>query len=313
MIELEKINEGNISFYEEYQKAFETDLNKYQSRIYPNKSCDILHWYHIKAQSRHIGAIWLEQKSEENFAVLGIFIADEKYRNKGIGSLAIEKIKEAFMPFMTVDKILLHVRAENIRAVNCYKKCGFIEERKYTKPNGTKVIEMVYHHLPQRKRMRLEGYDYSQNGSYFVTLCVNGRKNLFDVEPNCVGNDPCVVPFKTPTQNRIIHKWIHKTEENFNVRFDKYVIMKNHLHFIINIFDESSSERHAGRSLPKIMQWFKTMTTNDYIKEVKKGTLPPFDKKLWQKSYFDHIIRDEEDDLNAWNYIDANSIKHNKG
>lgn len=310
MIELERINESNRLFYDKYEKAFDNNINKYQSRIFPDFRNEVVQWFHIKTGNDYIGAIWLEQKIEDDFAVLGIFIADNKLRNKGYGSQAIEKIKEICLPYMSVDKILLHVRAKNQRAVNCYIKCGFKESRRYVTSNKIEIIEMIYHHLPQRKRLRLEGYDYSQNGSYFVTLCVNGRKDLFDIEPYYVGNDPRVVPFESSIQNRIIHKWIRKTENNFDIKFDKYVIMKNHLHFIISISDNPLAERHTGRSLPEIMKWFKTMTTNEYINEVKKGNLPPFDKKLWQKSYYDHIIRDEEDYLNIWNYIDANSLKH---
>ena len=80
--------------------------------------------------------------------------------------------------------------------------------------------------------------------------------------------------------------------------------MPDHIHLIVII-----KERHAGRSLHDIMRWFKTMTTNNYIKEVKNGNLAPFDKKLWQKSYYDHIIRNEEDYLEIWNYIDSNPGK----
>lgn len=57
------------------------------------------------------------------------------------------------------------------------------EDKRNIKDNGISVIEMEYHHLRQRKQLRLNGYDYSQNGSYFVTLCVQGQKNLFEVEP----------------------------------------------------------------------------------------------------------------------------------
>ena len=153
--------------------------------------------------------------------------------------------------------------------------------------------------LPERKQNRLENYDYSQEGCYFVTLCTHNRQNLFILEGNRVGNDLCVVP---PLQNEIILKWIKETESKFqNIKFEKYVIMPDHIHFIINI-----TERHAGRSLRDIMQFFKTMTTNDYIKNVKNGKLKPFDKKLWQKSYYDHIIRNQDDYNEKWDYIENN-------
>ena len=154
-----------------------------------------------------------------------------------------------------------------------------------------------------RKPNRLENFDYSQKGCYFLTLCTHNRQNLFILEQSRVGNDLCVVP---PLQNEIIHKWIKETENKFkNIKFEKYVIMPDHLHFIVNI-----TERHIGRSLRDIMQFFKTMTTNDYIKNVKNGKLKPFDKKLWQKSYYDHIIRNQDDYNEKWDYIENNPLKY---
>lgn len=57
------------------------------------------------------------------------------------------------------------------------------------------------------------------------------------------------------------------------------------------------------------MRFFKTMTTNEYIREVKKGNLPPFQQKLWQKSFYDHVIRNEQDYLETWEYIVNNPTK----
>lgn len=50
---------------------------------------------------------------------------------------------------------------------------------------------------------------------------------------------------------------------------------------------------HIGSPLHKIIQWFKTMTTNEYIKMAKQNILPPFEKRIWQRNYHDHIIRNE--------------------
>ena len=154
--------------------------------------------------------------------------------------------------------------------------------------------------LPNRKPTRLKGYDYSQSGAYFVTICTQNRKQYFEIEN--VGNDLCVVP---PEQNRIIHKWLKETENKFNnIKIDKYVIMPNHIHIIVII-----TERHAGRSLQDVMRWFETMATNEYIRNVKNGTLKPFDKRLFQKSFHDHIIRDKKDYQKIWEYIDTNPLK----
>lgn len=151
--------------------------------------------------------------------------------------------------------------------------------------------------LPQRKMNRLKGYDYSQSGAYFVTVCTQDRQQIFETED--VGNGLCAVPC---VQNQIVHKWIGETENKFrNIQFEKYVIMPDHLHFIIRI-----TERHAGRSLQDVMRFFKTMTTNEYIRNVREGAVLPFKQKLWQKSYYDHIIRSEQDYDEIWEYIENN-------
>lgn len=142
-IELEKVCNENLSFYSEYKKAYDTDIKYYQSRIYPSKKAQLYFWYHIKVDGKYIGAIWLEKESTDNFSVLGIFIADEEYRNRGIGTEAIKLIIETALPNIDANKVLLRVREENKRAISCYKKVGFVEKTHYIK-NGLNVIEMVY-------------------------------------------------------------------------------------------------------------------------------------------------------------------------
>ena len=167
--------------------------------------------------------------------------------------------------------------------------------------------EMAY---PTRKPLRLSGYNYSTPGAYFVTLCVQNRRCLFALEP--VGNGLCAVP---PAQNQIIHKWLKETENKFGIVIDKYVVMPNHVHLLVRIVTEeaywlSQTERHTGCSLLEdAIQWFKTMTTNAYIQGVKAGAFVPFEKKLWQKSYYDHVIRGEADYKDIWTYIDNNPAK----
>ncbi len=142
MLELEKVCDANLSYYSEYDKAYDNDLKNYQSRIYPSSDTQYLHWYHIKADGKYIGAIWLEKAYTEDFSVLGIFIADATYRNKGIGTEAIKQIMQDLSSIHT-NKVLLRVRQENERAIRCYKKVGFEEYRQYVK-NDLNVLEMIY-------------------------------------------------------------------------------------------------------------------------------------------------------------------------
>ena len=143
MFELEQICNENMSHYSEYEKAFETDLKQYQSRIYPSESVEVLRWYHMKSDEKYIGAIWLEKNTCEDFAVLGVLIADVLCRNKGIGKAAIEQIIKTDLQHMHTNKLLLRVREENERAIRCYKSVGFKENRRYRKDN-LNVVEMIY-------------------------------------------------------------------------------------------------------------------------------------------------------------------------
>lgn len=154
---------------------------------------------------------------------------------------------------------------------------------------------------PIRRLNRLANYDYGQEGCYFVTLCTQNRANLFEMEIS-VGNGLCAV---SHIPNQIIHKWIVETQNKFgNIEFEKYVVMPDHLHFIVKI-----KEQHEGCSLQDVMRYFKTMTTNEFIRCVKTGLLPPFDRKVWQKSYYDHIIRNQQDYNDVWEYIENNPAK----
>ena len=109
-------------------------------------------------------------------------------------------------------------------------------------------MEVIHMEQKERKPNRLADYDYSQPGSYFVTLCTNHRLPLFEMEP-LVGNGPRAVP--RPPQNLVLRKGIRETQAHFtNIRIDKYAIMPDHLHMIVTIL-----ERHEGRSLQDIMHY----------------------------------------------------------
>ena len=153
--------------------------------------------------------------------------------------------------------------------------------------------------LPKRKQTRLKDYDYSQNGYYFITICTHNRHNLFG---EIVGATLCGRP---NNPDKMIEKWLLELENKFDgVKICEYIIMPNHLHFII-----SKTGDHAGSPLRDIVGWFKTMTTNEYIENVKNNMFPPFDKKIWQRNYYEHIIRDESDYIETKEYILNNPLK----
>lgn len=162
--------------------------------------------------------------------------------------------------------------------------------------------------LPQRKNLRLKHYDYSQTGYYFVTICTEGKKHLWgsiidgDLKLNDAGN--------------MVEKWYLELKNKYkNIELNEHIIMPNHVHFIIAIVGDDlrvtpqSSGTHAGVPLQSIIQWFKTMTTNEYIKGVKNREYPPFEKQIWQRNYFEHIIRNDKELHEIREYIVNNPAK----
>jgi putative transposase len=156
--------------------------------------------------------------------------------------------------------------------------------------------------IHHRRSIRLKDYDYSQAGAYFVTLCIKGKGCLLGeiVNRAMVLNDA----------GKMIEKWWCKLSEKFEfIELDKYVIMPNHFHGIVNIVGADpgvcpviknkniNQGEHTGSPLHRIVQLFKTMTTNEYIHGVKQYNWPPFSGKLWQRNYYEHIIHNE-DELN---------------
>lgn len=164
---------------------------------------------------------------------------------------------------------------------------------------------------PGKKRVhpRLKNYDYSLPGAYFITICTNKRRKLFG--EICVGRDLCV----PPSPARVIaEKWIRQIERKFpTCKVDHAAVMPNHVHLLLTLEPKAGHTGPALRdgtiTVPGIIQWYKTMTANDYIRAVKDGLLPPFETTIWQRSFYDHVIRGEEDYLRIWRYIDENPAR----
>ena len=111
-------------------------------------------------------------------------------------------------------------------------------------------------------------------------------------------------------------KWYFELPNKFpDIQCDQYIIMPNHIHFIIIIVGADlrvcpdDIGEHIGSPLHKIIQWFKTMTTNEYIRNVKNNRWEPFDGKLWQRNYYEHIIRNEQELNKIREYIINNPLK----
>ena len=117
--------------------------------------------------------------------------------------------------------------------------------------------------IHHRKSIRLKNYDYSQEGLYFITICTENREKLFgEILNDNVGADPCVCPvFKPNNAGEMIEKWLLELSNKFkNIKCDEYVIMPNHIHFIIEILNQQGE--HIGSPL---RGWVRNPTNFRYF------------------------------------------------
>lgn len=180
-----------------------------------------------------------------------------------------------------------------------------------------------------RRPLRLKGYDYSQTGAYFVTVCVQDRACLFG---DVIGDEVHL----NDAGRLILAEWNQLSVRFPAVELDAFCVMPNHLHGIIahSISSPSNADVGAGlvpalrvateaadapvpgattrvapthprgnleiptvrvkRVLGDIVGAFKSLTTDLYIQRVKQSGWPCFRGRLWQRNYYEHIIRNDE-------------------
>jgi REP element-mobilizing transposase RayT len=144
-----------------------------------------------------------------------------------------------------------------------------------------------------RQSIRLKGYDYSQPGYYFVTICVSNRFCLFEK----VSEDRVHLN----KYGEIARKeWLLTEDLRDNVRLDEFVVMPNHVHGIIELIDSRDTARRVPakekfgnptkNSIPTIIRSYKSAVT----KAINQLNNQSGDKS-WQRNYHDHIIRNSQD------------------
>lgn len=158
-----------------------------------------------------------------------------------------------------------------------------------------------------RKSNRLRNYDYSQNGCYFITICTKHKKHLlshimnvragFHARPKEIVKTPIGYDFE---------KSLFFAATKYNFTIENYIIMPNHVHLLLTFDNDFSSclGGHGNPPVPKVIGEIKSYTTKLYRERENDSSLI-----LWHRSFFDHIIRNEEDFQNTWNYIEYNALK----
>jgi len=188
-----------------------------------------------------------------------------------------------------------------------------------------------------RRSIRLRNWNYTNAGSYFVTICLNQRifRNTLgngkhtrrgkldtprsrgahagaplrgDANMNCnfpilgtIANYIMILNDYGKMVEKYILEIINNTNKFSGIKINEYIIMPDHVHAIIEI-------NNATIGLGTVIQWFKTMTTNEYANNVKTLNWQRFNKRLWQRNYYEYIIRNEAIHAKITQYIHNNPI-----
>ena len=161
------------------------------------------------------------------------------------------------------------------------------------------ILRNMKDDLQKRKPIRLKTFDYNTVGAYFITICTQSKKCILS---EIVGDGVLDIPkiilskYGQIVNNRIIE--MNSIYDDITV--DKYIVMPNHLHMIIvvkNVNGMSRTPSPTNKAVPFFISTLKRLTNKES------------NTKLWQRSYYDHIIRNDEDYLNIWQYIESNPSK----
>lgn len=151
--------------------------------------------------------------------------------------------------------------------------------------------------FPKRKSIRIENYDYSTPGAYFITICTANRERIFWSERRGELCSPANVPLSDI--GILVNNEIRKLDSIYDaVRIEKYCIMPDHIHFIISIRTDKNGRTQFAPTISRVIQQFKGSIT----KQVGKP--------IWQKSFYDHGIRGRQDYNEIWEYIENNPLKY---
>ena len=173
---------------------------------------------------------------------------------------------------------------------------------------------MELHH---RKQNRLQDYDYSQNGAYFITICTKKREQILsnivgggDPDAPCTTNN--VAQIILTEYGKIVDEYIKMISKKYpTTRVDAYILMPDHIHMVITIVGDGSAvpQKNQGRANPaptigNIIGWFKYVTT-----KIIANHWDTSDNRLWQRSYHDHVIRNAEEYRAICQYIADNPAR----
>ena len=155
---------------------------------------------------------------------------------------------------------------------------------------------MIGMELPKRKQNRLTEYDYSAPNAYFITICTKNRKNLFWIDVGAIIDRPENAPLTD--FGMVVRQSINDIPKHYPaISVDHYVVMPNHIHLLLQINTDTDGRSLIAPTISTVVRLMKGTVS-------KKAGFP-----VWQKGFYDHVIRNEKDYREVWNYIEGNPGK----
>ncbi len=171
---------------------------------------------------------------------------------------------------------------------------------------NTQVLEQK---AGKRRSLRLKDYDYSQEGAYFITVCIHNRKCILG---EIIDNEMCLNKF-----GKIIEsEWLQTEILRSYVALDAYVVMPNHFHAIVFLHQQARATQRVAPTKEKPSQSLKSGSVGAIIGQFKsqvtkriKSWQRNLKRPFWQRNYYEHVIRDEDDLNRIREYIQNNPFR----
>ena len=155
----------------------------------------------------------------------------------------------------------------------------------------------------KRKHPRLKHYDYSQNGAYFVTICTRERKCILSKISVGTGVPDCP-KIQLLKYGEIAEKYIRQMNDFYaHLSVDQYVIMPDHIHILITIRN-GQSRTPVPTENDRIDN--RNSTISKFVSTFKRFCNQEYGQNIWQGRYYDHVIRNQQDYNEIWEYIENN-------
>ena len=150
--------------------------------------------------------------------------------------------------------------------------------------------------LPKRKPNRLTEYDYSTPNAYFITVCTQNRKNLFWTD--VLAAIDCPENISLTDIGMMVKQVIYDISRHYpTIRVDHSVVMPNHIHLLLQIKTDIDGRPMAAPTISTV------------INQTKGAASKMAGFSVWQKGFYDHVIRNDNDYRDIWNYIEGNPGK----